>query len=124
MFPFKKNKPKCDESAHLITQRAESPALVSDIHQLSTGANMCIGVMGFLRTKNEYVQTRQIFGQYDHDEPLSLVGALAMRGYDIHTTEFVEFFQGSYNGLPECSLFYRYVDGNHIEIKAVKRKDV
>ena len=47
MFPFKKNKPKCDESVPLTTQRAESPALVSDIHQLSTGANMCIGVIGF-----------------------------------------------------------------------------
>ena len=100
------------------------PTLVDDIHQLSTGLNFCICVMGFLNTMNEKIVSRQIFGVYNHDEPLSLIGALALRGYDIHTKDFVEFFQGSYNGLPDCSLFYRYVDDNNIEIKAIRRKDI
>lgn len=101
----------------------DKPELIKDFYELSTGRNWCIGVMGFLRTLNEKVVTRRIYGEYDNDEPLSLIGVLALHDYDIHTREFVEFWRGSYNGLPECSLFYRQIDGNTVELKVVKRKE-
>lgn len=97
--------------------------LIDDFDKLSTGRNWCIGLMGFLRTMDEKTVTRRLYGAYENDEPLSLIGTLALHDYDIHTREFVEFWHGSYNGLPECSLFYRQVDETNVELKAVKRKE-
>lgn len=105
-----------------VVENIKTPHLIDDWSKLSTGWNCCIGVMGTLKTLDENITKERFYGDYDGDHALALIGVLALNGYDIYTKDFVEFWRGTWNGLPECSLFYRYIDANTIELKAVKIK--
>lgn len=108
------------EEVFRVVENIKTPPLIDDWGKLSTGWNCCIGVMGALKTLDENTTKERFYGDYDGDHALALVGVLALNGCDIYTKDFIEFWQGAWNGLPECSLFYRYIDANTIELKAVK----